>query len=132
MIASRSDQIIEQVVQVSISTPKNYQNDQISKLTTKVYKTAASFRYQLRRLCTVLSWSVRLSYQLVGIIYVPVRRHEHVSNRSVSLTYQQWPVTYHDDVLAWTRMVKLATKMGQFLLHTMQYTSLASQVVQSF
>ena len=65
---------------------------------------------------------------MVGFIYVPVRRHKEVSNRSDELMDQ---LRRHDDVSAWSGMFKLVTKMGQFLLRTMQYTSTASQVVQS-
>ena len=52
---------------------------------------------------------------LVGFIYVPVRSHKDVSNRSDVLTHQ---LQRHDDVSAWSRMFKLVTKMGQFLLCT--------------
>ena len=98
MIATRSDQIREQVAQIpwSIFISKNYQND-ISKWPDikdddqrfqvvrryGVSKTSVSFRYQLRRLCDVLSWSVSLRYQLV-------RRYD-VSNWSVLFMYQ-WDV----------------------------------------
>ena len=54
---------------------------------------------------------------MVGFIYVPVRRHKEVSNRSDELTYQ---LRRHDDVSAWSGIFKLVTKMGQFLLRTMQ------------
>ena len=99
MIATRSDQIREQVAQIpwSIFISKNYQND-ISKwpdikMTTKdsklvrcysVSKTSVSFRYQLKRLCDVLNWSVSFRSQLV-------RRYD-VSNWSV-LFRHQWDVT---------------------------------------
>ena len=99
MVATRSDQIRERLVQIpwSIFISKNYQND-ISKWPDikdddqrcqvvrryGVSKTSVSFRYQLRRLCDVLSWSVSLRYQLV--------RGYDVSNCSVSFTYQ-WDVT---------------------------------------
>ena len=55
--------------------------------------------------------------KFVGFIYIPVRRHKDVSNRSEELTHQ---LRRHDDVSAWSRMFKLVTKMGQFLLRTMQ------------
>ena len=55
---------------------------------------------------------------LVVFIYVPVRRHKDVSNRSVLLKYQ---LRRRDDVLLWSRTFKLVTKMGQFLLGTRQY-----------
>ena len=66
---------------------------------------------------TVLSWSVTLSYQLVHheIFYVQVRHCRNVSNRSILLTYQ---LRRCDDVSAWFRMLKLVTKMDQFLLGT--------------
>ena len=48
---------------------------------------------------------------------------------SAELTYQ---LRRHDDASVWSGTIKLlVTKMNQFLLRTMQYTSLASQVVQS-
>ena len=70
-------------------------------------KMSVSFRYQLKRL-----WRLKL----VGLVYVPVRRHKDISNRSDELTYQ---LRRHDYVLAWSGMFKLVTKMDQFLLHTM-------------
>ena len=49
-----------------------YQNDQISRMTTKdasqyygLSKTSFSFRYEIKHLCDVLSWSVSLTYQWV-------------------------------------------------------------------
>ena len=142
MIATRSDQIREQVAQIpwSIFISKNYQND-ISKrpdikMTTKdsklvrcydISKTSVSFRYQLKLLCDVLSWSVSVKYQLI-------RRYD-VSNWLVLFTHQ-WDVTKmseksptnwltyqlrrHNDISAWFGTFKLVTKMGQFLLRTMQ------------
>ena len=99
MIATRSDQIREQVVQISwsIFISKNYQND-ISKWPDikdddqrcqvvchySVSKTFVSFRYQFKRFSYILSWSVSLRYQLVC--------HCNVSNWSVLFTYQ-WYVT---------------------------------------
>ena len=93
MVATRSDQIREQVVQTpwSIFISKNYQND-ISKWPDikdddqrrevvrryGVSKTSTSFRYQLKRLCDVLSQSDSLRYQLV--------RRCDVSNWSVLFT----------------------------------------------
>ena len=70
-----------------------YQNGQISKMTTKdsklvrcygVSKTSVSFRYQLKLLCDVLSWSVSLKYQLI-------RRYD-VPKLSVLFTHQ-WDIT---------------------------------------
>ena len=66
--------------------------------------------------------------KLVGFNYVLVRRHKDVSNRSAESTYQ---LLLHDDASVWSGTFKLVTKMNQFLLHTMQYTSLVSQVAQS-
>ena len=72
----------------------------------------------------LLSWSVSPSYQLVhrcgisnwsSIFYVPVRHCRNASNRSVLLTYQ---LRRCDDVSAWSRTLKLVTKMGQFHLGT--------------
>ena len=92
MIATRSDQIREHVVQIpwSIFITKNgiskwpdiKDDDQRCQVVRRygVSKTSVSFRYQLRRLCDVLSWSVSLRYQLV-------RRYD-VSNWSVLFTYQ--------------------------------------------
>ena len=93
-----SDQIREQLVQIpwNIFTSKNYLND-ISKgpdITDDdqryqgvrhygVPKTSVTFRYQLKGLCDMLSWSVSLRYQLV-------RRYD-VSNWSDLFTYQ-WDV----------------------------------------
>ena len=64
-----------------------YQNDQVVRH-YGVSKTSIAFKYQLKRLCDVLSWSVSLVYQsvgtslrrlkLVGFICVPVRRHKNV------------------------------------------------------
>ena len=72
---------------------------------------------------TVLSWSVTLSYQLVHheIFYVQVRHCRNVSNRSILLTYQ---LRRCDDVSAWFRMLKLVTKMGQFLSDTTFFSNL--------
>ena len=70
-------------------------------------KMSVLFRYELKRLCDLLSWSVSLRYQLV-------HRYD-VSNRSVLLTYQ---LRRRDDVSAWPRTLKLVSKMGQFLLGT--------------
>ena len=40
--------------------------DQLSKkMARTLASTSVSFRYQLKRLCNVLSWSVSLMYQLV-------------------------------------------------------------------
>ena len=80
VVATRSDHIREHVVQTpwSIFISKNDQND-ISKWPDikddnlrcqvvccySVLKTSVSFRYQLKRLCDVLSWSVSLRCQLV-------------------------------------------------------------------
>ena len=55
-------------------------------------------------------------------------RRKEVSTSSVLLTYQ---LRRRDDVLAWSGTFKLASKMGQFLGGTSQYTFTASQVVQS-
>ena len=99
VVATRSNQIREQVVQIlwSIFISKNYQND-ISKWPDikddkqrcqvvrryGISKASVSFRYQLKRLCDVLNWSVSLRYQLV--------RHYDVSNWSVLFTHH-WCVT---------------------------------------
>ena len=73
-----------------------------------ISKKSVSFTHQLWRLCDVLSWSVLLRYQLVprpwrlkfvGFLYVPMRRHKDVLNRSVSFTYQLRRLA---DVLAWS------------------------------
>ena len=136
-----SDQIREQLVQIpwNIFISKNYLND-ISKRpdikdddqwyqTVRHYgvsETSVTFRYQLKGLCDVLSWSVSLRYQLV--------RCYDVSNWSVLFTYQRDvtktsqigpnELTYQyrrrDDVLVWSGTFKLVTKRGQFLLRTMQ------------
>ena len=87
-----------------------------------ISKASFSFRYQLKRLCDFLSWSVSLRYQLVyrydvsnwsRFFDVPVRRRKNVSNRSVLLTYR---LRRRDDVSAWSRTLKLVPKMDQFLL----------------
>ena len=91
-----------------------------------ISKTSFSFRYQLKGLCDVLSWSVSLRCPLVhrcnisnwSVIYVPVRRPKNVSNRSVLLTYQ---LRRCDDVSLLSKTFKLVSKMGQFLLGTRQY-----------
>ena len=136
-----ADHIRKQVVQIpwSIFISKNYQND-ISKWPDikdddqrcqvvrryGVSKTFVIFRYQLKRLCDMLSWSVSLRHQS--------ERRCDVSNWSVLFTYQ-WDVTKtsqigpnelmcqqrrHDDVAAWSGTFKLVTKRGQFLLRYMQ------------
>ena len=136
-----ADHIRKQVVQIpwSIFISKNYQND-ISKWPDikdddqrcqvvrryGVSKTFVTFRYQLKRLCDMLSWSVSLRHQS--------ERRCDVSNWSVLFTYQ-WDVTKtsqigpnelmcqqrrHDDVAAWSGTFKLVTKRGQFLLRYMQ------------
>ena len=142
MIATRSDEIREQVAQIpwSIFISKNYQND-ISKWPDikdddqkfqvvrrySVSKTSVSFTYQLKLLCDVLSWFVWLKYQLM-------RRYD-VSNWSV-LSMYQWDVSkvfqnspmayqlwWHNDVSAWFGAFKLVTLVNfisQFLLRTMQ------------
>ena len=131
------DQNREQVVQIpwSIFISKNYQNgiwkwlddDQRCQVVRRygISQTSVLFRYQLKCLCDVLSWSVSLRYQLV--------RHYDVSNWSVLFTYQ-WDVTKasqiaeltyklrrHDDVSAWSGKFKLVTEMGQFLLCTVDF-----------
>ena len=136
-----SDQIREQLVQIpwNIFISKNYLNDISKRPDIKdgnqwyqgvrhygISKTHVTFRYQLKCLCDVLSWSGSLRYQLV-------RRYD-VSNWSILFTYQ-WDVTKtsqigpnkltyqyrrHDDVSEWSGTFKLATKRGQFLLRTMQ------------
>ena len=62
MIATRSDQIREQVAQ------------------RRLKKASVSFRYQLKLLCDVLTWSVSLKYQLI-------RRYDF-SNWSVLFTHE--------------------------------------------
>ena len=94
-----SDQIREQLVQILLNVfiSKNYLNYISKRPDIKdddqkyqgvrhygVSKTSVTFRYQLKGLCDVLSWSVSLRYQLV-------RRYD-VSNWSVLFTYQ-WDVT---------------------------------------
>ena len=90
-----SDQIREQLVQIpgNIFISKNYLND-ISKRPditdddqryqeVRHYgnsKTSVTFRYQLKGLCDVLSWSVSLRYLLVHCY--------GVSNWSVLFTFQ--------------------------------------------
>ena len=141
-----ADQIRKQVVQIrwSIFISKNYQNNQISKLWPYiskrrdikdddqrcqevrhygVSKTSVTFRYQLKRLCDVLSWSVSLRYQL--------ERRYDVSSWSVLFTYE-WDVSNRfkrTDVPVATSwwccsMVRdvqiIVTKRGQFLLRYMQ------------
>ena len=136
-----SDQIREQLVQIllNIFISKNYLNYISKRPDIKdddqryqgvrhygVSKTSVTFRYQLKGLCDVLSWSVSLRYQLV-------RRYE-VSNWSVLFTYQ-WDVTKtsqigpnkltyrqrrHGNVSEWSGMFKLVTNRSQFFLHTMQ------------
>ena len=132
MVATRSDQIREQLVQIpwSIFISKNYQND-ISKWPDindddqrcqvvrryGVSKTSVSFRYQLKHLSDVLSWSVSLSYLLV--------RRYGLSNWSVLFTCQ-WDVTKTSQKglrnlrTSGNVIMILVTKMGGFLLRTMQ------------
>ena len=105
MIATKSHQIREQVVQIprSIFISKNYQNDTSKWPDIKdndqrcqvvrrygVSKMSVSFKYQLKRLCDVLSWSVYLRYQLV--------RRYNVSNWSVLFAYQ-WDVTKMSEIV---------------------------------
>ena len=59
--------------------------------------------------------------QIVRFYLHTSKTSKDVSNRSDELTYQ---LRRHDDVSAWSGMFKLVTKMGQFLLRTMQYTPL--------
>ena len=66
--------------------------------------------------------------KLAGFIKVPMRRHKDVSNRSFLLTYQ---LRLLDDVSTWCGMLKLVTKICQFLLITKKYILALSQVVQS-
>ena len=129
MIATRSHQIREQVVQIpwSIFISKNYLND-ISKWPDIKddderchvvrrcgnSKTPVSFMNQLKRLFDLLSWSVSLRYQYVartsqiGLLYL-----------LTSETWQKDELAYqlrrHDDVSAWSGTSKLVTKMAQFL-----------------
>ena len=108
-----------------------YQNEQISKMTTKdtrYYVATASQRRQshLRPIKTSLRRTKLVSLtqvpvgtslrclKLVSFIYVPGRRHKNISNRSAELTYQ---LCCHDDISAWYRTFKLVIKLGQFLWH---------------
>ena len=70
-----------------------------------VLSLSFSLRYQLVHRCDVSSWSS---------FYVPLRHCRNISNRSVLLTQQ----LRRDDVSAWSRTLKLVTKLGQFLLGT--------------
>ena len=89
-----------------------------------IWKMSVSFKYHLKRLCDMLSWSASLRYQLVRrlklvvFICVPVKRRKNVSSRSALLTYQ---LRRCDNVLASSRTFKLVSKINRFLLGTRQY-----------
>ena len=60
-----------------------------------------------------------LRLKLVGLIYVPLRCHKDVLNRSVVLTYS---LRRRDDVSAWSRTFKQVAKIGELLLCTYHWS----------
>ena len=107
-------------------TSKNYQNgiskwpdikddDQRCQVERRyrVSKTSVWFRYQLKLLCDVLSWSVSLMYQLIGRYDVSnwLDLFTHQSNRADKFTYE---LPRHNDVSAWSRKFKLVIKWANF------------------